>query len=244
MIFIAGFIFYVPSASYPMSTIVFLLRFFGIGLFEWFIFPGHYGVTIARRFVLTFVAYAIVASSKYVTLREEMWVWSQIYAEREKTDRLRRQNSEIKAKLVQVNLTPEQKDIVSQGKKEFVQTVGRQFHITSWKEITFVSRIGSGSFGDCYQAIYQEEQVAVKILRMGLIHKDGVATFRKEVLMLSQVHHTNIIRFVGFAMDMQLLIVMVCLGAQEKCALLHRLSMILIPPPVGVLCWRRSDFAY
>ena len=50
------------------------------------------------------------------TLREEIWVWSQIYAQRDETDRLKKQNRMIRARLLEFKLSPQQKDIVSQGK--------------------------------------------------------------------------------------------------------------------------------
>ncbi|PON76255.1 Serine/threonine protein kinase [Parasponia andersonii] len=58
-------------------------------------------------------------------------------------------------------------------------------------------RIASGSCGDLYHGVYLGEDVAVKILRSEHLNGALEDEFAQEVAILREVHHKNVVRFIG-----------------------------------------------
>uniref|UniRef100_A0A251TIB5 non-specific serine/threonine protein kinase n=1 Tax=Helianthus annuus TaxID=4232 RepID=A0A251TIB5_HELAN len=58
-------------------------------------------------------------------------------------------------------------------------------------------RIASGSCGDLFRGEYLGQDVAVKILRSEHLNQTLEDEFSHEVAMLQEVHHSNIVRFIG-----------------------------------------------
>ncbi|XP_021830166.1 serine/threonine-protein kinase STY8-like [Prunus avium] len=58
-------------------------------------------------------------------------------------------------------------------------------------------RIASGSCGDLYRGIYIGQDVAVKILRSEHLNDALEDEFAQEVKILREVHHRNVVRFIG-----------------------------------------------
>ncbi|XP_061341997.1 serine/threonine-protein kinase STY46-like [Gastrolobium bilobum] len=58
-------------------------------------------------------------------------------------------------------------------------------------------RIASGSCGDLYRGVYIGEDVAVKVLRSEQLNDALEDEFAQEVAILRQVHHKNVVRFIG-----------------------------------------------
>ncbi|XP_062101111.1 serine/threonine-protein kinase STY8-like [Humulus lupulus] len=58
-------------------------------------------------------------------------------------------------------------------------------------------RIASGSCGDLYRGVYFGEDVAVKILRSEHLNGAQEDEFAQEVAILREVHHRNVVRFIG-----------------------------------------------
>ncbi|KAJ0604699.1 putative protein kinase TKL-Pl-4 family [Helianthus annuus] len=58
-------------------------------------------------------------------------------------------------------------------------------------------RIASGSCGDLFRGEYLGQDVAVKILRSEHLNQTLEDEFSHEVAMLREVHHSNIVRFIG-----------------------------------------------
>ncbi|XP_072950567.1 serine/threonine-protein kinase STY46-like isoform X1 [Typha angustifolia] len=58
-------------------------------------------------------------------------------------------------------------------------------------------KIASGSCGDLYHGSYLGEDVAIKILRSEHVNENLVLEFSQEVSILREVHHSNIVRFIG-----------------------------------------------
>ncbi|KAF7812945.1 serine/threonine-protein kinase STY46-like isoform X1 [Senna tora] len=58
-------------------------------------------------------------------------------------------------------------------------------------------RIASGSCGDLYHGFYLGQDVAVKILRSEHLNDALEDEFAQEVAILRQVHHKNVVRFIG-----------------------------------------------
>ena len=62
-------------------------------------------------------------------------------------------------------------------------------------EIKLEKKVGSGAFGEVYQATFLGQAVAVKTLHT--INRDTVAAFRGEILLTGNLRHVNIVGFVG-----------------------------------------------
>ncbi|CAN6686491.1 unnamed protein product [Malus baccata var. baccata] len=58
-------------------------------------------------------------------------------------------------------------------------------------------RIASGSCGDLYRGIYLGQDVAIKILRSEHLNDALEDEFAQEVAILREVHHSNVVRFIG-----------------------------------------------
>ncbi|KAK1406838.1 hypothetical protein QVD17_38446 [Tagetes erecta] len=58
-------------------------------------------------------------------------------------------------------------------------------------------KIGSGSCGDLHRGVYLGEDVAVKILRSETLNQTLEDEFCHEVAILREVHHKNVVRFIG-----------------------------------------------
>ena len=71
--------------------------------------------------------------------------------------------SRLHSKLSRLN--PKQVKMVKQESKKITELF-LQFRI-DWRKIVFAKRIGSGSFGDCYQGTRAGRPVAIKKMRAG-----------------------------------------------------------------------------
>ncbi|XP_004496487.1 serine/threonine-protein kinase STY46-like isoform X2 [Cicer arietinum] len=58
-------------------------------------------------------------------------------------------------------------------------------------------KLASGSCGDLYHGVYLGEDVAVKVLRSEQLNDALEDEFTQEVAILRQVHHKNVVRFIG-----------------------------------------------
>ncbi|MED6200866.1 hypothetical protein PIB30_089448 [Stylosanthes scabra] len=58
-------------------------------------------------------------------------------------------------------------------------------------------RIASGSCGDLYHGVYLGQDVAVKVMRSEQLNDALEDEFAQEVTILKQVHHKNVVRFIG-----------------------------------------------
>jgi len=65
-------------------------------------------------------------------------------------------------------------------------------------EIQWTLYLGSGSFGDVYQANYQGKMVAVKKLQNNRHLHSQFAAFQKECIIMANHPHNNIVTFLGF----------------------------------------------
>eukprot|EP01118_Nematostelium_gracile_P008547 TRINITY_DN2831_c0_g1_i3.p1 TRINITY_DN2831_c0_g1~~TRINITY_DN2831_c0_g1_i3.p1 ORF type:complete len:664 (-),score=133.62 TRINITY_DN2831_c0_g1_i3:48-2039(-) len=58
-------------------------------------------------------------------------------------------------------------------------------------------KLGSGNFGEVYRGIYRENEVALKTVK----DKKGLESFLNESKMLSKLHHSNIVQYMGAFVD-------------------------------------------
>ncbi|GMH73855.1 hypothetical protein TrRE_jg1047, partial [Triparma retinervis] len=70
-------------------------------------------------------------------------------------------------------------------------------------EVTPVKMIGKGSFGEVFLASYRGQQVAVKT--MSSIDADNLSRFRDEIILMSDLHHPNVVFMVGACWEQQLM---------------------------------------
>ena len=94
-------------------------------------------------------------------------------------------NMKIRKAFLTSQLSPAQAELVEESKDELPIEL-----LVNWRAIRFKRLLGSGSFGDCYEGVLQhpsgeELAVAVKKMRVGLVDKEGVKAFGKEVLILA-----------------------------------------------------------
>ena len=70
-------------------------------------------------------------------------------------------------------------------------------------EVTPVKMIGKGSFGEVFLADYRGQQVAVKT--MSSIDAENLSRFRDEIILMSDLHHPNVVFMVGACWEKQLM---------------------------------------
>lgn len=69
--------------------------------------------------------------------------------------------------------------------------------VVPFADITLGEEIGQGSLGRVYEAKFQGQKVAVKMLRKALVGKDFYESLFQELKMLSSAQHPNIVGFRG-----------------------------------------------
>ncbi|GAB2224453.1 hypothetical protein Droror1_Dr00005213 [Drosera rotundifolia] len=63
--------------------------------------------------------------------------------------------------------------------------------------LKFGNKVGSGTCGDLYKGTYNEQEVAIKILKADRVNKDVLKEFFQEVNILRKIRHKNIVQFIG-----------------------------------------------
>ncbi|KAH7849294.1 hypothetical protein Vadar_015838 [Vaccinium darrowii] len=63
--------------------------------------------------------------------------------------------------------------------------------------LKFENKVGSGSFGDLYKGTYCSQEVAIKVLKPDLLHKDMLTEFAQEVFIMRKIRHKNVVQFIG-----------------------------------------------
>ena len=64
-------------------------------------------------------------------------------------------------------------------------------------ELTVHGELGSGSYGTVYRARWQHAEYAYKALHLNKLNEDTLTSFRREVQILSQLDHPNVVHFFG-----------------------------------------------
>lgn len=73
-----------------------------------------------------------------------------------------------------------------------------------YKELSFDSKsdfIGRGGYGDVYKARWMGTRVAVKRFGKRYLTKKALKDFIKEIEMLNQLRHPNIVLYMGVSLD-------------------------------------------
>jgi len=67
--------------------------------------------------------------------------------------------------------------------------------------IKFDDKLGSGSFGVVFHGTYRERPVAIKTMAKERVDATNMQRFISEILLMTRLHHPNIIGFVGCVLD-------------------------------------------
>ena len=63
------------------------------------------------------------------------------------------------------------------------------------------SEIGHGAWGVVYSGTFQGEHVAIKIAHRNLLHTTTIDMLKREVMIMANIQHPNLVRFVGAVFD-------------------------------------------
>ena len=62
-------------------------------------------------------------------------------------------------------------------------------------------KIGHGAWGEVYSGTFQGERVAIKIAHEDLLHVATIDMLKREVMIMANIQHPNLVRFVGAVFD-------------------------------------------
>ncbi len=68
-------------------------------------------------------------------------------------------------------------------------------------EITYLEKIGGGCFGSVYRGMCRGKEVAVKKLFKQDLDEKSLVDFKKEVEIMAQLRHPNVLLFMGACTD-------------------------------------------
>ena len=71
------------------------------------------------------------------------------------------------------------------------------------QEVRISSEIGRGAWGTVYNGKFQGQSVAVKCLHPEILNQRTIERLRREVEIMAQVRHPNLLRFIGAVFDSQ-----------------------------------------
>ena len=69
------------------------------------------------------------------------------------------------------------------------------------QEVKIMTEIGRGAWGTVYNGKYQGQSVAVKSLHPEILDERTIERLRREVQIMAQVRHPNLLRFIGAVFD-------------------------------------------
>lgn len=115
---------------------------------------------------------------------------ARVIAEKENA-RLKEANLQIKEQLKITGLDEEQASMVRANAGNIEDKIPKHFQL-DWKTLKFIKRLGSGSFGDCYQGTLLGRPVAIKRMRAGLTDNDGFKAYCRETVTMASLDHINV----------------------------------------------------
>jgi Janus kinase 2 len=121
------------------------------------------------------------------------------------------------ALLLAIHLGPKI-SVLIYGRVNRVNVIARSYIIPR-AELKIDRPIGGGSFSDVLKGKYKQTQVAIKRLR-GEISEENMRSFGKEVIMMAELHHPNVVMMMGICLKPPLL-VMEYLGRGSLYRVLH-----------------------
>ena len=115
---------------------------------------------------------------------------------------VRARDEELTSMKRELALTKKQADAMMRAQADLEAKVVNidRFRI-EYKRVHRRRKVGSGSFGDVWLSTYDGHDVAVKKLKTENIGEVSLKRFEAEVLMMSSLHHPNIVAFLGMVFE-------------------------------------------
>ena len=123
-----------------------------------------------------------------------------------KEDVIKARNDEVQAKVFEIQRKSEQIAKLQQKVKEGEET-SSNISKKSWNipraQIQSISKkvIGHGAWGVVYSGTFQQEPVAIKYAHKDLLHTTTIDMLKREVMIMANIQHPNLVRFVGAVFD-------------------------------------------
>eukprot|EP01100_Stratorugosa_tubuloviscum_P004357 TRINITY_DN2089_c0_g1_i1.p1 TRINITY_DN2089_c0_g1~~TRINITY_DN2089_c0_g1_i1.p1 ORF type:complete len:504 (-),score=225.15 TRINITY_DN2089_c0_g1_i1:251-1762(-) len=95
---------------------------------------------------------------------------------------------------------------VSRALAKFDETVLIHWEIDS-NDIEWREELGRGAFGIVSKGVYRNKAIAVKVLSLKQLGESAVESFKREVAIMSMLHHPNVLLFIGASLETQRLLI-------------------------------------
>ena len=150
-----------PGAVFAGTT--YMLAEFWI----WHIFPEALGFSFFPNWISgALIGAVLTILIMWAQKRAEIEIWAQVYAsisdledKNEKIQALEQEKKEMEAKnaqiqnrLAQIKLTSNQTSLIELSKEKFLEKFDG-LHVDAFRDITFLDRLGEGSFGQCFSGM-------------------------------------------------------------------------------------------
>ena len=125
---------------------------------------------------------------------------------RVKEDIIKARNDEVQAKVFEIQMKSKQIAKLQQKVKEGEET-SSNISKKTWNipraQIQGISKqeIGHGAWGVVYSGTFQQEPVAIKYAHKDLLHTTTIEMLKREVMIMVNIQHPNLVRFVGAVFD-------------------------------------------
>lgn len=103
----------------------------------------------------------------------------------------------VKGRLVLLRTPRTEISSSSDSESKFEFGSSKEKWIIPYEKITIGSKIGVGTFGDVFSAVYTGEKVAVKKFLKQRVTDNVLLELRTESAILCELHHPNILKFIG-----------------------------------------------
>ena len=122
--------------------------------------------------------------------------------------------------------------------RDFTTSIGDYKWKVRQEDIDFHTRLGAGAYGEVWAGTWRRNEVAVKSLLHGTLSEAHTANFVREMELLSELRHANIVRFMGACLDEERMCILFELCPGSLYDLLHKSEDPLPDPPILVKLMR------
>ncbi|CAD5190767.1 unnamed protein product [Musa acuminata subsp. malaccensis] len=78
-----------------------------------------------------------------------------------------------------------------------IPTDGTEVWEIDFQQLNFGNKVASGSHGDLYHGTYNSQDIAIKVLKPESVNVDMQQEFAQEVFIMRNIHHRNVVQFIG-----------------------------------------------
>ena len=122
--------------------------------------------------------------------------------------------------------------------RDFTTSIGDYKWKVRQEDIDYHTRLGAGAYGEVWAGTWRRNEVAVKSLLHGTLSEAHTANFVREMELLSELRHANIVRFMGACLDEERMCILFELCPGSLYDLLHKSEDPLPDPPILVKLMR------